>query len=328
MNEPESFSGDWPKALAELEAAIRGRHYSPDTLKVYRYWARRFRDHCENSAPGELGGSEVRDFLTHLAMDLDMSAATQSQAFNALLFLFVRILKKDFSGMEDVPRAKRRENVPTVMSKSEVRALLCGLRYPYDLFMKLTYGCGLRLREALNLRVQDLDLEARLLVVFHAKGSRSRRLPLPAALDGELRAQLESVRRLHVEDLRTEAAGVFLPGALERKYPNAAREWPWQWVFPAPRLTRVAEGEWRRWHLHETLVQKAVRAAALDLGLAKRISPHTFRHSYATHLLQMGYDIRTVQELLGHVDVNTTMVYTHAVQTLAGRPVSPLDAAP
>ncbi len=315
---------DWPSAFAALTAAIRLRNYSEKTLKSYQHWVRGFCGFCKRSV-AEIASPHAKDYLTHLAVDRQVSGSTQNQAFSALLFFFTVVLQRELKNMQDTPRAKRRENVPTVLSREEVRTVLSGLRPPFDLFARLLYGCGLRLQEALSLRVQDLDLDAGLLVAFNTKGSKSRRLPLPESLRPELGAHLAAVRGLFAQDLALGFAGVFLPAALEKKYPAAATEWPWQWVFPAGQLTPVEGGGLRRYHLHETRVQKEMQAAVRAAGLSKRATAHTLRHSYATHLLQMGYDIRTVQELLGHHDVTTTMVYTHAVQTLAGKIVSPLD---
>jgi integron integrase len=243
-----------------------------------------------------------------------------------MLFFFNRVLRRELEGLEKTPRAVKRQDVPVVLTRREVQIVLSGLEYPYKLFAQLLYGCGLRLNEGLMLRVQDLDLDGGSVHVHNGKGDKSRTLPLPKALHPALVKHLESVRGVDDSDLQVGFAGVMLPDALERKIPKAPRSWPWQWVFPGGRLTvSESDGKLRRFHLHESGVQKEIKAAA-ELGqLTKRVTAHTLRHSYATHLLQMGYDIRTVQDLMGHNDVSTTMIYTHALQAISGKVMSPLD---
>lgn len=316
---------EWLAVGAEMASQIRLRHYSAKTLKAYRYWARYFARFVGHLPPAAVTDANARDFLTFLAED-GVSGSTQNQAFSALLFLFRNVLRKPMLGMETTPRAARRHEVPTVLSREEVHSVLAKMDYPYRLFMQLLYGCGLRLSEALSLRVQDVDLGASVLSVHAGKGNKGRSLPLPRSLISDLRAHLVSVRGLFDSDLKVGFAGVFLAEPLRRKLSGAEQRWEWQWVFPAGRLTvSKDDGGLRRFHLHETSVQKEVKAAVKAAGLVKRVSPHSFRHSYATHLLQMGYDIRVVQDLMGHADVSTTMIYTHALQSLAGKVLSPLD---
>jgi integron integrase len=318
-------SVDWLAVGVEVAGQIKLRHYSAKTLKAYRYWIGYFGRFVGDLPPAAVTDANARDFLTHLAED-GVSGSTQNQAFSALLFFFRNVLRKPMAGMETTPRAAKRHEVPTVLSREEVHAVLLKLEYPYRLFMQLLYGCGLRLSEALSLRIQDIDLGSAVLRVHAGKGNKGRSLPLPRSLIAGLLGHLDSVRGLYDSDIKVGFAGVFLADPLMRKLPGAERRWEWQWVFPAGHLTVSREdGKLRRFHLHETSIQKEVKAAAAAAGLAKRVSPHSFRHSYATHLLQMGYDIRVVQDLMGHADVSTTMIYTHALQSLAGKVLSPLD---
>lgn len=316
---------DWSHALARLVQEIRLRHYSNKTLRSYRHWVRGFSLQASSLPVASLTARNARDYLTRLAEN-DVAAASQNQAFSALRFLYINVLKLDFSGLADTPRARRRHDVPVVLTRPEVMSVLAALEYPYRLFTRLLYGCGLRLNETLTLRIQDLDMGMGLVRPHNGKGNRSRSLPIPRTLIPELESHLLRVRGLFDSDVKVGFAGVFLPESLQRKLSEAGREWPWQWVFPAGRLTLSdQDGRLRRFHLHETTIQKEIRAAALRIGLGKRVTPHTFRHSYATHLLQMGYDIRTVQDLLGHREVATTMIYTHALQASQGKVLSPLD---
>jgi integron integrase len=309
-----------------MRSEIKIRHYSLKTLKAYVFWVRAFAKYFQNRLPAGLREADARKFLTYLATEEEVSASTQNQAFSALLFFYTKVLKVDFRALQDTPRAKRTMNVPTVLTRIEVNLLLAELEGAHKLFAQLMYGCGLRLGEALTLRVQDLDLGAGGLTVYNGKGNKSRCLPLPRKLLPALQSHLKGVRALWNADLVGDFAGAVIRDSLARKMPNAAREWPWQWVFPSTRLVLIeGEGKLRRFHWHESIVQKEFKRAGGVLALSKRITPHTLRHSFATHLLQMGYDIRTVQELMGHNDVTTTMIYTHAVQSLSGKVTSPLD---
>jgi integron integrase len=256
-----------------------------------------------------------------------VSASTQNQAFNALLFFYRHVLSKEFGKIEGVVRAKRKPYIPVVLSREEIDAILTHVSPPYDLVVKLLYGCGLRLSECLHLRVHCFNFDARIVTVHDGKGQKDRTVPLPETILPELRAQIESLKDLHQRDLDQNYAGVFLVNALENKYKNAAKEFTWQWFFPAKRLSYVQEKEeHRRSHLHETHVQKAIKEAVGKARIYKRASAHTLRHSFASHLLQANYDIRTIQELLGHSDVKTTMIYTHTVKSATIKEAkSPLD---
>jgi integron integrase len=274
-----------------------------------------------------LSAAEVKAYLTHLAVKRKVSASTQNQAFTALLFLFRQVLKKEFGDHRDIPRARRTKYLPVVLSRQEIEAVLKQLSPPYDLVVKLLYGCGLRLFEGLKLRLHNFNFDAGILTLHDGKGKKDRTVPLPQSLRPELQAQLERVVKLHDQDSAAGYAGVFLDGLLEKKYPAAPRELIWQWFFPAKTLTLVpGQGKYRRYHLHESHVQKAIREAVRRAKLLKRVSAHTFRHSFATHLLQANYDIHTIQALLGHSDVRTTMIYTHTIQSRTVKEAkSPLD---
>ena len=317
----------WDRALSELVAVIKTLHYSPKTLKSYSHWARKLHDFRKAREPSSLSSEDVKEFLTYLAVKCGVSASSQNQAFNALLFFFRHVLQKDFGEIRDVVRAKRRPYIPVVLSRQEVDSVIRNLYPPYDLVAKMLYGCGLRLFECLKLRVHNFNFDAGVLTVHDGKGKKDRTVPLPRSILPELLAQLEQVKHLHEQDMHEGYAGVFLDNLLEKKYRNAPKELIWQWFFPAKTLTTV-EGshERRRYHLHESHVQKAIKAAVRRARLTKRVSSHTFRHSFATHLLQANYDIRTIQELLGHSDVKTTMIYTHTVPSRTLKEAkSPLD---
>lgn len=314
------------KLLAQVRTVLRTRRYSRRTEEAYVSWIRRFIIFHGKRHPSELGAAEVAGFLSALAVKDRVSASTQNQALSALLFLYRDVLGVPVPVSPDAVRAKRPKRLPTVLTRAEVSAVLHELRDRDKLIVLLLYGGGLRLMECLTLRVKDLDVGAHQIVVRGGKGGKDRVVPLPAAARRMLDRHLASVRVLHERDLAGGAGEVALPGQLARKYPGAGREWAWQFVFPATRqYVEQGSGQRRRHHLHETVVQEAIRAAARRAGIAKRVSSHTFRHSFATHLLQAGYDIRTIQELLGHSDVRTTMIYTHVLNR-GGRGVqSPAD---
>ena len=318
---------EWEKIAQRLAEEIKTRHYSPKTLKAYALWAAKFRSFTGDKTSDSVSAAEVKAYLTYLAVKCKVSASTQNQAFNALLFLFRHVLQKDFGDHRDIPRARRTRYIPVVLSRQEIDAVLKHLAPPYDLVVKLLYGCGLRLFEGLKLRLHNFNFDAGVLTLHDGKGKKDRTVPLPQSILPELQAQLERVMTLHDQDSAAGYAGVFLDGLLEKKYPAAPRELGWQWFFPAKTLTLVpVQGEYRRYHLHESHVQKAIRAAVRRAKLLKRVSAHTFRHSFATHLLQANYDIRTIQELLGHADVRTTMIYTHTIQSRTVKEAkSPLD---
>jgi integron integrase len=287
----------------------------------------KFQTFTRSKPPEQLSTHDVKEFLTFLAVQRKVSASTQNQAFNALLFFYRHVLRKEFGQIDGVVRAKRKPYIPVVLSREEIDLVIRKLNSPYDLVVKLLYGCGLRLFECLQLRVQCFNFEAGVLTVHDGKGQKDRTVPLPRSILPELRRRLEVLKNLHQKDLEYHYAGVFLIHALEKKYRNAAREFSWQWFFPAKNLTFLPEkGEYRRYHLHETHVQKAIKAAVGKAQISKRATSHTFRHSFASHLLQSNYDIRTIQELLGHSSVKTTMIYTHTIQSTTKKEArSPLD---
>lgn len=315
-----------PKLLDRMRLAIRTRHYSRRTEEAYLAWVRRFVRFHEMRHPAELPPSSVAAFLSHLANESRVSASTQSQALSALLFLYRDVLQKDFGWLDGVVRAKRPKRLPVVLSPDEVRSLLGQLDGTRWLMANLLYGGGLRLLEACTLRVKDVDLAQRQLTIRHGKGGKDRVTLLPDMLVEPLTAHLARTFAIHQRDLGAGCGRVALPHQLAMKYPNAEQEWIWQWVFPASRLYWDGPAQiWRRHHVHESVLQRAVRDAAARAAIPKHVSCHTLRHSFATHLLEDGYDIRTVQELLGHKDVSTTMIYTH-VLTRGGRGVrSPAD---
>ncbi|MBI5755286.1 MAG: integron integrase [Nitrospirae bacterium] len=322
-----SESPEWDKVISGLAAEIKTRHYSRKTLKTYALWARQFQKFLRHKPPLDLSSTDVKEYLTYLAVKCHVAASTQNQTFNALLFLFRHVLKKDFGEHRDIPRAKRTRYIPVVLSRQEIDAVLKHLSHPYDLVVKLLYGCGLRLFECLKLRLHNFNFDVGILTIHDGKGKKDRTVPIPQSILPELKAQIERVMELHDQDITAGYAGVFMDGLLEKKYPAASKELVWQWFFPAKTLTLVpVPREYRRYYLHETHVQKAIRAAVFKAKLTKRVSSHTFRHSFATHLLQANYDIRTIQELLGHSDVRTTMIYTHTIQSRTVKEAkSPLD---
>jgi len=317
----------WVPVYDKLNSAIKVRHYSPKTLQAYRSWIRSFQVFTLSKSPELLGMDDVKNFLTSLAVEKKVAASTQNQAFNALLFLFRHVLEKEFEKIEGVVRAKRKAYIPVVLSREEVDKVVQHLAEPYNLAVQLLYGCGLRLFECLKLRMQDLNFDMQVITVHDGKGQKDRSVPLPDALVPALKAQIEKVKLLHQKDLDSGYAGVFLPDSLERKYHSAGKDFAWQWLFPARVLTHVADAhEYRRYHLHETHLQKAIKKAVQKTQIPKRATAHTFRHSFASHLLQANYDIRTIQELLGHSNLKTTMVYTHTVQSQTIKQAkSPLD---
>ncbi len=315
-----------PRLLDQVRHAIRIRHYSLRTEHAYVHWIRAFVRFHGLRHPAEMGHREVTAFLSDLAVTHDVAAATQQQALSALLFLYRQVLGTELPWLDDVVRPKRPARLPTVLGVHEVESLLAAMEGTSALMARLIYGAGLRLMECLRLRVKDVDFERRELVVRDGKGGKDRVTVLPASLCGPLRAHLVRVRTLYDADRLAERPGVYLPHALERKYPRAGMAWGWYWVFPAAGESRDPQsGVVRRHHAHEKALQRAIKAAAEASGCVKPVSVHTLRHSFATHLLQNGYDIRTVQELLGHADVSTTMIYTHVLNRGGRGVASPLD---
>lgn len=324
---PKHEGTDWTETFTELKNAIKVRHYSPKTLKTYSGWVRKFQTYTKSKDPLLISVDDVKSFLTWLAVKQGVAASSQNQAFNALLFLFRNVFKQDFGKVDGIVRAKRKPYIPVVLSRQEVDTIIGILDYPFKLIISLMYGCGLRISECLSLRVQNFNFDMKVLTIHDGKGKKDRTVPIPEILMDALKAQLEKVTDLHDQDCQASYNGVFLYGLLEKKYKNAARELIWQWFFPAKELTIVPENqERRRYHIHETALQKALRKAVKKAKIPKRVTPHTFRHSFASHLLQANYDIRTIQELLGHSDVRTTMIYTHTVKSQTLKEAkSPLD---
>ena len=322
----KSDSQEWDAVLAVMAAEIKVRHYSRKTLKTYGKWARCFQRFLKNKPPDEMTTEDVKEYLTFLAVKCHVAASTQNQAFNSLLFLFRHGLKRDFGELRGVPRAKKSLYIPVVLSREEIDAVINELSHPYNLVVKLLFGCGLRQFECLQLRVRDFNFDAGVLTI-HGKGKKDRTVPLPEAIIPELKAQIKAVAKLHEQDLAAGYDGVFLDDAVEKKYPKAPKEFIHQWFFPMSNLTIAAEtGERRRWHIHESDLQRALYPAVRKAKIAKRVTSHTFRHSFATHLLQANYDIRTIQNLLGHASLKTTMIYTHCVPVRTVKePKSPLD---
>jgi len=317
----------WVAVYGKLNSAIKVRHYSRKTLQAYRSWMRRFQAFTLSKDPELLCMDDVKGFLTSLAVEKKVAASTQNQAFNALLFLFRHVLEKEFEQVEGVVRAKRKTYIPVVLSREEVDRIIHHLAEPHRLAVQLLYGCGLRLFECLKLRMQDLNFDMKIVTIHDGKGQKDRTVPMPEILIPALKMQIEQVKRLYQEDVASGYAGVFLPDSLARKYKNAGRDFSWQWLFPAKVLTHVTDAhEYRRYHLHETHLQKAIKKAVRKARIIKRATAHTFRHSFASHLLQANYDIRTIQELLGHSNLKTTMIYTHTVQNQSIQQAkSPLD---
>jgi integron integrase len=315
-----------PRLLDQVREAIRTRHYSYRTEQQYVAWIRRFIIFHGRRHPRELGGKEVEDFLSHLAVARNVASATQAQALAAILFLYKHVLKSGLPWLDNVVRARRPKRLPLVLSRTEVRRVLDGLDGQYQLIASLLYGSGLRVLEALRLRVKDIDLERCILIVRDGKGAKDRRTILPDSLRETLRRHLVDVRERHEHALKNGYAGVELPHALHRKYPRAHLEWGWQYAFPAIRPSRDPRTRaWRRHHLRLELMQRRVKQAVIAARIEKPASCHTFRHCFATHMIEGGADIRTVQELMGHASVKTTQIYTHVLNRGGIAARSPLD---
>jgi integron integrase len=314
------------KLLDQVKNLIRFKHYSIRTEEAYLNWIKRFILFHGKRHPNEMGTQEVTQFLTHLTVEGNIAASTQNQALSAILFLYREVLKKDIGWLDDIEWSKKPTRLPVVFTKGEVKAILVRLEGTKWLMASLLYGSGLRLMECMRLRVKDLDFEYNQIIVRDAKGQKDRASMLPISLKDPLRKHLEKVKTIHEDDLKEGFGTGYLPFALEEKYPNANREWGWQYVFPATQRSKDPRtGLERRHHLAESVLQRAVKAAIRGADIAKNGSCHTFRHSFATHLLEAGYDIRTVQELLGHKDVSTTMIYTHVLNKGGKGVNSPLD---
>jgi integron integrase len=322
----KSDSPEWDTVLEKMAGEIKVRHYSRKTLKTYANWSRRFQYFLKHKPPHEVTKADVKEYLTFLAVKGKIAASTQNQAFNSLLFLFAHGLKRELGELRDVPRAKKSLYIPMVLSRVEIDGVLKHLSYPYNLVVKVLFGCGLRLFECLQVRVGDFNFDAGKLLV-HGKGKKDRTVPIPESILAELKDQITVVMELHDKDIAAGYDGVFLDDDLEKKYPKAPREFMFQWFFPQKPLTRVVEtGELRRYHIHESEMQEALYYAVRRAKIPKKVTAHTFRHSFATHLLQAGYDIRVIQTLLGHSSLKTTMIYTHCVPVRTIKePKSPLD---
>jgi len=316
----------WSYLKEEARRLMRLRQLSYRTEKTYLSWIERFQRFTRDKSPKDLTAGDFQDFLTHLAVEHRVAPSTQNQALNALAFLYKRVLKQDIEATIEAVRARERRRLPVVLERDEVESVLRHLSYPYHLIAGLMYGAGLRLSEALNLRVKDLDFDKRQIIVRAGKGDKDRVTILPARLADPLWDHLQKVRQLYELDRENNLPGVSLPGALERKYPNAGKEWGWFWLFPSPRLSVDPKSlVVRRHHLYPTSVQRAFKKALREAGIEKPANVHSLRHSFATHLLEAGYHIRTVQELLGHKHVQTTMIYTHLARKSLLHVQSPLD---
>lgn len=331
-NLPTVKSADWvPEMLKEVQRLIRLKHYSYSTEKTYLQWIKRFIEYARQTGKRESGeqldAADCKNFLSHLALKETVSSSTQNQAFNALLFLFRNVLCKDMGGLADTVRAKRGQKLPVVFSVEEIKRLLDCLTGRDLLITGLIYGSGLRLMELARLRVKDIDMDLNTLTVRSGKGDKDRTTILPAAMKDKLREHLKDVKILHENDLSSGHGEVHLPDALGRKYPHAGKEWAWQYVFPASNLSvDPRSGGVRRHHIGESAIQEMIKKAIKNASIPKHGSVHTLRHSFATHLLMNGVNIREVQELLGHKNVETTMIYTHVLRDMSHAPKSPLDA--
>jgi len=316
-----------PRLIDRVRDVMRVHHYSIRTENNYIQWIKRFIFFHNKRHPKEMGAEEIKAYLTHLAVVKNVSASTQNQALSALLFLYKRVLNIEPDWIEGVVRAKRPKRLPVVLSRDEVKLLLASMTGTHSLIARLLYGTGMRLLESLRLRVKDVEFEQKLIIVRQGKGNKDRITTLPEVLIPELKEQLLHARRVHNADITDGFGRTNLPYALDRKYPNAGREFAWQYIFPSTKRSTIpGTDQISRHHLHEKNIGREIRNAARRVGIMKHISSHTLRHSFATHLIENGYDIRTVQELLGHKDVKTTMIYTHVLNK-GGRGVrSPLDA--
>lgn len=317
-----------PKLEEQIRQACRVRHYSLSTERTYVSWYKQFVRWAGLKHPATLGADRVQAWLTHLATDREVSASTQRQALAAMLFLYKQVLQMNLPWMDNVVRAKQPVHLPRVLSKAEMRAILEQLpRSSAGLAVALTYGTGMRRSDVLRLRVQDLDFDRRVITIRGGKGEKDRTTMLPRALEAGLRAQLAKRAQMHAVDIARGKVDVELPHALAQKYPNACREWAWQWVFAADDYSTCPRtGSVRRHHLHEKTLNRTLRDAAKRAGITKHVTAHTLRHSFATHLLEDGKDIRTIQQLLGHSDVSTTMIYTHVANVGAAGVLSPIDS--
>ena len=315
-----------PRLLEQVRQSLRVKHYSLRTEEAYLYWIRYFIRFHNKRHPREMSGKEVEAFLTHLAIDRKVSPSTQNQALSAILYLYKKVLEVDLPWLNNVVRAKRKKHIPVVFTRMEVKQLLAQFDGTYWLLFSLIYGAGLRISECARLRVKDVDFHSKQLIIRDSKGSKDRVTVFPEPFIEPLRNHLARIKDLHEQDLRNGYGKVYLPFALQRKYPNANQEWPWQYVFPSANFsTDPRTGEKRRHHIYEKSLHRVIKRAMRNAGIVKPASTHTLRHSFATHLLEDGYDIRTVQELMGHKDVKTTQIYTHVLQKGGAAVRSPLE---
>ena len=319
-------TGGQPILLDQVRTAVRIRHYSARTEKAYVHWIRKFVFFHSVRHPINMGGPEITAFLNHLAVNDKVSASTQNQALCAIVFLYKHVLKKEPDQFEGLVWAKKPKHIPVVFTREEVRSILNHLDGVYWMMATLLYGAGLRLRECLELRIKDIDFDYNQIVIRDAKGEKDRVVPLPQKLKTPLKSQMEKVKKLHEQDVKDGYDSVYMPYALEKKYPHAGKELAWKYVFPAHQISTDPRSDIRRrHHLYETVLQKAVKTAIRKAGIVKHAGCHALRHSFATHLLEDGYDIRTIQELLGHNDVKTTMIYTHVLNKGGLAVKSPAD---
>jgi integron integrase len=332
IGEPSVLSSHvekWKPLEEKMREALRLRHRSLSTEKTYLIWFRSFRAFVGEKQPGELQGRDLQDFLSHLAVERKVSSSTQNQALNAIVFLYRHVLDKNIDQELSAVRARQRRHLPVVLTLKEIEGIFGHLTGTLKLMAMLIYGCGLRLQECLQLRIKDIDLEQNMVIVRSGKGDKDRRTVLPEVVKDDLIRHLSEIRSIYDKDRREEINGVYLPGALERKYPNAGKEFGWFWVFPSKSLSIDPRSNVvRRHHVHPALLQKAFKEAVGKAGITKQASVHTLRHSFATHLLETGYDIRTIQELLGHQNLQTTMIYTHVAKKNVLGVRSPLDKVP
>ena len=326
QNQVVSIRNRPKRLLDQVREVMRVKHYSIRTEQAYIRWIKKFILFHGKRHPGELGEPEVEAFLTWLATERNVAKSTQNQAFNALIFLYREVLRAPLEGRIDAVRSGKKQRLPVVLSKDETARLLSAMSGVPQLVAKLLYGTGLRLMECLRLRVKDVDFELNEIRVRSGKGDTDRLVFLPETIKPSLQEHLERVRLIHQNDLKQGYGEVYLPGALERKYPNAKKDWVWQYVFPSIKLSKdPRSGAIRRHHMDPSTIDRAIKRAARLAGIEKRVSAHTLRHSFATHLLQTGTDIRTIQSLLGHKDISTTMIYTHVLRQISPQIKSPLD---
>lgn len=326
IKETKEIRDQWRFAAEEMTKMLGLKQRAATTTSSYLSWLRQFYQFTKGISPLILDTTHVKNFLTYLAVERKISKSSQNQAFNAILFFFRHVLEKNLDDLRNVVRSRKSKRLPAVMTKSEVKHLISHMRGIYRLMAQIIYGGGLRLKECTELRIKDIDIERNTITIIAGKGDKDRQTLLAESVKGVLIKHIENIRPIFEMDREKDIPGVELPNALERKYPNAGKEWIWQWLFPANNLSKDPKtGLIRRWHIYPTTLQKYVKKAAVEAGITKRVTVHTLRHSFATHLLEDGYDIRTVQELLGHSNLQTTMIYTHIAKKNMLGVRSPLD---